>query len=194
MGLFLQNEGFRVGAEIGVQAGKFADSVLQQWTSAQIYYCIDLWSQQRNYQDSANVDNSAQELLFLQTQNTLSKFSHRTNVKYLRKSSIEAAKDIPDKSLDWVYLDARHDYPGVMADLRAYWPKLRDSGILSGHDFMNAHEVLQLSGQRWNIGFDGKDYGDKAVRTAVEDFASEIQRQIVTTIKEVHWSTWFIRK
>lgn len=34
------------------------------------------------------------------------------------------------KSLDFVYVDARHDYCAVKEDILLYWPKVRPGGIL----------------------------------------------------------------
>merc|ERR1711907_912810 len=33
--------------------------------------------------------------------------------------------------------DARHDFAGVVADIRAWWPKVRMGGIFAGHDFVD---------------------------------------------------------
>ena len=49
--------------------------------------------------------------------------------------SITAAGLFPDASLDWVHLDARHDYESVMADIRAWLPKVKPRGWLSGDDY-----------------------------------------------------------
>ena len=38
-------------------------------------------------------------------------------------------------SLDWVFIDANHTYDAVLADILAWSPKLKASGLLSGHDF-----------------------------------------------------------
>jgi hypothetical protein len=40
-----------------------------------------------------------------------------------------------DWSLDWVHLDARHDYASVKADIGAWLPKIRKGGWLSGDDY-----------------------------------------------------------
>lgn len=44
----------------------------------------------------------------------------------------------PAESLDFVFIDANHDYESVIRDLRAYWPKLRPGATLAGHD--HTHE------------------------------------------------------
>ena len=51
------------------------------------------------------------------------------------KDSVEAAKDFEDKSLDFVYIDAAHDYESVKVDIRAWFPKIKIGGTIGGHDF-----------------------------------------------------------
>ncbi len=71
--------------------------------------------------------------------------------KYLRMYTTQAADKIPDLSLDFVYIDARHDYCGVREDLVAYWSKIRSGGILAGHDYMDAHhQLLKETNQDWS--------------------------------------------
>lgn len=55
------------------------------------------------------------------------------------KLSVEAAKDFEDESLDFVYIDAAHDYHNVSSDLKAWWPKVKPGGIVSGHDYSKDH-------------------------------------------------------
>jgi predicted O-methyltransferase YrrM len=47
----------------------------------------------------------------------------------------EAAKDFPDRSLDFVFVDADHDSGSVYRDLVSYWPKLKPGGWMAGHDW-----------------------------------------------------------
>lgn len=61
------------------------------------------------------------------------------NIVKIRKTSVEAAKDFEDGSLDAVYIDAEHDEENVRADIRAWRPKIKRGGILSGHDFILPH-------------------------------------------------------
>lgn len=53
----------------------------------------------------------------------------------IRLPSIEASLRYPSHSLDFVYLDAGHDYESVKADLKAWRPKLKYGGILAGDDW-----------------------------------------------------------
>ena len=49
--------------------------------------------------------------------------------------SVSAARLFNDASLDWVHLDARHDYASVKADIDAWLPKVKAGGWLSGDDY-----------------------------------------------------------
>lgn len=49
--------------------------------------------------------------------------------------SVRAAKLFADGCLDFVFLDAAHDFVNVTEDLHAWWPKIRPGGLLAGHDY-----------------------------------------------------------
>lgn len=55
---YLESEKARVGVEIGVQNGNFAETVLRQWKHNTKYYLVDVWAPLTNYVDSANVGKS----------------------------------------------------------------------------------------------------------------------------------------
>ena len=50
-------------------------------------------------------------------------------------TTLEAAKNIPDRSLDICFIDADHIYGAVKKDILSYIPKIKSGGILCGHDF-----------------------------------------------------------
>ena len=88
----------------------------------------------------------------------------------MRNTSEEAARHFKDHSLDFVYIDARHDYAAVLEDLTLWWPKLSPGGIMSGHDFYYGNATcVRKSGQDWELQSDGTRSW-KGVRGAVEEF------------------------
>ena len=66
------------------------------------------------------------------------------NIELIEKPSVEAAKDIPDDSLDFVYIDASHEAKDVKKDIEAWHPKVKAGGVIGGHDFdkMGVHQVV----------------------------------------------------
>ena len=49
--------------------------------------------------------------------------------------SAEAAERCDDASIDFVYVDASHDFGSVARDIRAWLPKLRPGGLMAGDDY-----------------------------------------------------------
>jgi len=103
--------------------------------------------------ESVQVEDSVQETRFDETKRNLERYSNIT--QFLRMYTTEAAKLVPDNSLDYIYVDARHDYCGVREDPRTWWPKLRMGGIFAGHDYLSGSEAQEL-GQSWRHCMDGE--------------------------------------
>lgn len=57
------------------------------------------------------------------------------NIVKIKKSSVEAAKDFKDRSLDAVYIDAEHDEDSIRTDIKAWRSKIKFGGFLCGHDY-----------------------------------------------------------
>ena len=55
-------------------------------------------------------------------------------ITVIEGSSVEAAKQIPDDSLAFCYIDAAHDYESVKCDIAAWRGKVTPNGLLAGHD------------------------------------------------------------
>jgi len=53
----------------------------------------------------------------------------------IRQDSAKAAENFKDGELDFVFIDADHDYNAVCKDIDAWMPKVKVGGILAGHDY-----------------------------------------------------------
>lgn len=56
--------------------------------------------------------------------------------------STDVARQFADESIDFVFIDAAHDYDNVRADLIAWTGKVRPGGIIAGHDYENDYQGL----------------------------------------------------
>jgi len=56
-------------------------------------------------------------------------------IKPVKMLSVNAAKLYEDQSLDFIFIDASHDYNSVCQDIRAWLPKLKKGGVIAGHDY-----------------------------------------------------------
>ena len=136
-------------------------------------------------------EQEEQDRIFRQAQENLKPYSNQT--VFLKMTTLEGAEHIEDDSVDYIYVDARHDYCGVRQDLDAYWPKLKHGGILAGHDFVTNAELQDMSpDQDWSLCEDGTR-NEAAVLGAVTDFAQQHSLQLSVTFRE-EFPTWFARK
>lgn len=50
---------------------------------------------------------------------------------------MDAVRWFDDNTLDFVFIDANHDYKHFAEDLREWHKKVKPGGIVSGHDWVN---------------------------------------------------------
>merc|ERR1719265_649195 len=130
--------------EVGVQAGVHASNFLKVWQGHHLRL-VDLWAKESDaspsrmfYVDIANI--LGKEIVERHRQSCEAKLGGHLQAgraEIINADSVVAAAELPDQSLDFVYLDARHDFAGVVADIHAWWPKVRIGGIFAGHDFVD---------------------------------------------------------
>jgi len=113
-----QGEMVEVGSFVGESALVFARHFASV-TCVDPWECHDDWSY-----DMAEVERE---------------FDSRTaavaRITKLKAFSVEAARLFPDGSLDFVYIDALHEYEPVRSDIDAWLPKVRPGGAMGGHDY-----------------------------------------------------------
>lgn len=123
--------GYKIGAEIGVRWGEYSELILQKNPGVKLY-CIDSWAPY----PGGRPNQERQDRIFRRAERVLSQYK---GAILLRKTSMDALADIQDGSLDFVYIDAMHDFDNVMMDIICWSKKVRSGGIVSGHDFLHLH-------------------------------------------------------
>lgn len=121
-----------IAAEVGVAEGNFSFDLLNE--GIEKLYSIDYWDHIPNISGDGNFSNDWHSDNYDRTVERLKRFGEKSII--LKGKSTEMAKFIPDNSLGLVHLDGDHSTNGVWNDLNAYFPKLIDGGIMSGHDYL----------------------------------------------------------
>lgn len=97
--------------------------------------CIDIWETSDFYKTKLK-DQLYPEFdfnLFETFCNNTRKVSHVINI--VRLDSISASKAYQNNSIDFIFIDADHSYDAVKSDLKNWLPKIKDGGIIAGHDY-----------------------------------------------------------
>jgi len=63
----------------------------------------------------------------------------KDKLNIIKDYSTNASKLFQNESLDFIFIDACHDYECVKEDLHAWFPKLKKNGIIAGHDYYDGH-------------------------------------------------------
>lgn len=127
-------------AEVGVLRGGTTFYLLDNLKGIENYYAIDRWELYDDFKKimkkgrfkSCNTGFDFDAMY----RNIVAKGKmYKNKLHVMRMDSEEAAKKIPDGSLDMVFIDANHAYEYVKKDIIAWLPKVKVGGILAGHDY-----------------------------------------------------------
>ena len=164
LALYFGQLGFKIGAEVGVCDGRYSQKLCESIPGLKLY-CVDAW---RAYSD--NSQDGTQKQLDKCLRITLDRLKDY-DVTIMMKWSLDAAREIPDNSLDFVYIDCNHKFDYVMEDIIAWARKVRKGGIVSGHDYWKIKDFgvveavdtyIKVHGYKLNIaGADGRMDGRK---------------------------------
>lgn len=119
--------GFKKGAEVGVFAGHYSDILLNNIPGLELF-CVDFWGGYTGYRDKGFDHHMIAAY-------NKAKATLEGRATMIKAFSVEGAKQFDDESLDFVYIDANHEYKFVKEDIEAWTPKVRKGGIVSGHDY-----------------------------------------------------------
>lgn len=132
-------EGKVEGAEIGVFCGDLSRRLLLR--DDLTLHMVDAWEGQgKSYEGDSGDFHAAltqeqQDECERLTKSVTAFAGNRARV--VKAYSHDAADRFTDGSLDFVFIDADHGYEGCKRDLNAWYPKVRDGGLFSGHDYEN---------------------------------------------------------
>jgi predicted O-methyltransferase YrrM len=83
-------------------------------------------------------------------------------VDIIEGDSVETSKKFQDNTIDFIFIDASHEFTNIKNDLDSWYPKVKQGGIICGHDYEAGdwdEEHIE------DDGYNGKHHGViKAVR------------------------------
>ena len=124
-----------VGVWKGMSASYMAVEIINSGKNIK-FDCIDTWEFPPNQND---IPESMYDGLYETFLKNIEPVKHIINP--IKGTSWESASLYKDKSLDFVFIDAAHDYESVKKDITAWLPKIKDSGIIAGHDYAWCKDV-----------------------------------------------------
>lgn len=100
------------------------------------FYAVDTWEGNANEPDMQAMiaDANAKGGLYQEFMENVNRCGVVDYVTPLRMTSVEAAKHFKDGEVSFCFIDGDHSYDGVMADLRAWYPKVHYNSCMAGHD------------------------------------------------------------
>ena len=125
---FFKEQGYTVGAEIGVLRGEFSEELCKAGLKL---YAIDPWVYYKNYK--RHPQEAPMEEIYQEAKKKLSSY----DCTFIRKTSMDALDDFKDNSLDFVYIDGNHTIRYIVEDFYEWYRKVRPGGVICGHDYEN---------------------------------------------------------
>jgi len=121
----------RTFVEVGCKEGRTSGFLLASLPDLRVI-AVDPWSPVPNAaEDYKDWDYSAIERDFWTNIG-----ENRNRCEMRRMTSLEASLHTGSPA-DIVFIDAGHDYENALADIRAWWPLVREGGYLCGHDYQH---------------------------------------------------------
>lgn len=129
------------GVEIGVLRAETSKAILAACPNATLYL-VDRWCPPTP-DDSHYTSGSVFATMPQEQFDAYKKTAHRNVARYILEgrakiieaNSLDAAKKIKNGSVDFVFIDADHNYDGCKADIETWGKKVAPGGFISGHDY-----------------------------------------------------------
>lgn len=169
-------DGFYCGCEVGIWKGETSRVLLEQFPDLFLYMVDRFLCYPPSNKDRRMVAKSQTEFceaLNASFENTIP-FAKRRML--LVGDSLRAAQVIGNGLLDFVFLDASHDYESVRTDMRVWSLKIRPGGVFAGHDYNGA----------------GDRRGRFGVKRAVDEFMQMMLPKVALYTEAESNIWWFV--
>ena len=125
----LHELGYKVGLELGVAQGFYSKIILDKNPQLKRLFLVDIWKVYPGYDCYGHKIKAYEKICKRRL------FPYKEKIRYIKKMSMDAVKKFPDGSLDFIFIDAAHDFRHIAEDIAEWTPKVRVGGLVFGHDF-----------------------------------------------------------
>lgn len=143
-----------VGSYQGNSAAYMAVEIIKSGNQIK-FDCIDIWNRDTmkglHLKEPHKYPEDLVYTLFLKNIEPVKNY-----INPIRQDSSQAATLYPNKSLDFVFIDANHDYDSVLQDIQTWLPKIRPGGHIAGHDYASDVRVKKAVDDFFGRSFDGE--------------------------------------
>jgi len=188
---WLADNGWVVGAEVGVWEGKFSACILGE-PRIRMLYSVDNWMCQPAPEFYTPAYNKAVK--------ALAPYGDRS--KIVVQASVPTAREFVGRGelLDFVYIDANHSYEACLSDMEAWWWVVRSGGCLCGHDYgyggvaqcRQLYVVPMGAGMGSGSTTDKGRHGKCEVQKAVDEFCGD--RRLDVMLTRERYPSWMVIK
>lgn len=129
LGHLLNDLGCKEAVEVGVYRASFTQTLASRAKGMHITG-VDAWTSYDGYKDYE--PNHLENEAYRDAKIRAERFS---NITLVKGWSADVAPTIEDASLDYLFIDANHEYEWVVEDLKLWAKKVKPGGIVMGHDY-----------------------------------------------------------
>jgi hypothetical protein len=156
-----------VGIEIGLWEGTNSKRLLDEFPNLSLIG-IDPFEEYLDWSEKIDQTRISEKERI--TRETLAPYIENGRFTLIKKYSDKALEDLEDNKYNFVYIDGDHSYKWVKHDIEKYWEKIKEGGILCGHD-------RNLDG----------------VKRALKEFSARINKNFIAT-EQPQQQSWYITK
>jgi len=156
----INENNYKIGVEIGVAYGGHCESILKN-TNVQKLFGIDPYLNYNEYNGDLNFEQNKHDDIYNLVKNRLSYYGEKFEL--IRDFSENCFGLFEDGSLDFVYIDGNHFEDYIKKDIEIWWPKIKNGGIISGHDYHHPYfpsVTYEVNNFFKNIGIDVQYLGN----------------------------------
>lgn len=131
---FMQKYNCQTICELGILSGENFELMISHTPIEAV--AVDAWA--NDGIASHNDPGLSQMVLDQLYKDFKGKMTDKPFVKIYREYTTDATHHFPEEHFDLIYIDADHTYEGCLADLVAWYPKVKKGGFIVGDDYRHA--------------------------------------------------------